>query len=267
MLEKNFFFIYNVDNPKTKRKVKTMKNIGDIISSNRKKKKLSQPMLAELLREEGFQLSAKAVSKWERNATEPGAATFLAICKVLGITDIYEAYYGDNPDDPLSSLNEEGKAKALDYIALLHDAGKYEGQAATLVSFFRSIDIYENAVSAGTGNFLVDGPKETLSVAASAIPESADYGVRISGDSMEPEYKSGQIAWVRKQDSLDHGEIGIFCLNGEAYIKKLQEHADSICLVSLNEAYPPIPVAEHDQLDILGKVVGHSYLEDLEHPK
>nr|AMP53895.1 hypothetical protein [uncultured bacterium] len=25
---------------------------------------------------------------------------------------------------------------------------------------FRSIDIFENAVSAGTGNFLVDGPKD-----------------------------------------------------------------------------------------------------------
>ena len=31
-----------------------MRNIGEIISSNRKKKKLSQPMLAELLQEEGY---------------------------------------------------------------------------------------------------------------------------------------------------------------------------------------------------------------------
>ena len=105
-----------------------MRNIGEIISSNRKKMKLSQPMLAELLQEEGINLSAKAISKWETNATEPSIATFMTVCKVLNITNIYEAYFGENPSDPLSTLNEVGKEKALDYIELLHDSGKYEKQ-------------------------------------------------------------------------------------------------------------------------------------------
>lgn len=96
-----------------------MRNIGDIISSNRKKLKLSQPMLAELLQQEGINLTAKAISKWETNATEPSVATFLAVCKILNITNIYEEYFGANPADPLSSLNDEGKEKALDYIGLL----------------------------------------------------------------------------------------------------------------------------------------------------
>ena len=43
-----------------------------------------------------------------------------------------------------------------------------------------------------------------------------------SGDSMEPEFHDGQIAWVLQQESVANGEIGIFALNGEAYIKKLQ---------------------------------------------
>ena len=103
-----------------------MRNIGEIISSNRKKLKLSQPMLAELLQQEGINLTVKAISKWETNATEPSVATFLAVCKVLNITNIYEEYFGENPADPLSSLNDEGKEKALDYIGLLHDSGKYE---------------------------------------------------------------------------------------------------------------------------------------------
>ena len=88
-----------------------MRNIGEIISSNRKKMKLSQPMLAELLQEEGINLSAKAISKWETNATEPSIATFMTVCKVLNITNIYEAYFGENPSDPLSTLNEIGKEK------------------------------------------------------------------------------------------------------------------------------------------------------------
>lgn len=180
------------------------------------------------------------------------------ICKVLNITNIYEAYFGENPSDPLSTLNEAGKEKALDYIELLHESGKYEKQTAQIISIMRTIDIYENAVSAGTGNFLTDGPKKTIQIPDNVIPEATSYGVRITGDSMEPEFKNGQIAWVLKQDAIENGEIGIFSLNGEAYIKKLHDNRNGIFLISLNEKYPPIPVKEHDRFDILGKVVGRT---------
>ena len=123
---------------------------------------------------------------------------------------------------------------------------------------FRSIDIFENAVSAGTGNFLVDGPKETVRINETILPEGTTFGVRISGDSMEPEFHDGQIAWVLQQESVANGEIGIFALNGEAYIKKLQNDTDGIFLISLNEKYAPIKVGENDRLDIFEKVLGKS---------
>ena len=72
-------------------------------------------------------------------------------------------YFGVNPADPFSSLTDEGREKAMDYINLLHASGMYEKQTAKIIPF-RSIDIFENAVSAGTGNFLVDGPKETVHI-------------------------------------------------------------------------------------------------------
>ena len=58
----------------------------------------------------------------------------------------------------------------MDYINLLHASGIYEKQTAKIIPF-RSIDIFENAVSAGTGNFLVDGPKETVRIDESILPE------------------------------------------------------------------------------------------------
>ena len=240
-----------------------MRNIGEIISSNRKKIKLSQSMLAELLQQEGIHLKAKAISKWETNATEPSIAAFLNICKILNITDIYEAYFGTNPANPLSSLNDEGKAKALDYIELLHESGKYEKQTCTVIPFCKYIDVFENAVSAGTGNFLVDGLKETIQLTKDIIPESASYGVKISGDSMEPEFEDGQIAWVLKQETVENGEIGIFSLNGDAYIKKLQDDKNGVFLISLNKKYPPIPIKELDRFDILGKVIGKNHLKEI----
>ena len=99
---------------------------------------------------------------------------------------------------------------------------------------------------------------EIVCIDESILPEDTTFGVRISGDSMEPEFHDGQIAWVLQQESVANGEIGIFALNGEAYIKKLQNDTDGIFLISLNEKYAPIKVSENDRLDIFGKVLGKS---------
>lgn len=61
-----------------------------------------------------------------------------------------------------------------------------------------------------------------------------------------------------QQNHVANGEIGIFSLNGDAYIKKLQNDKDGIFLISLNEKYAPIKVSENDRLDIFGKVLGKS---------
>jgi len=63
----------------------------------------------------------------------------------------------------------------MDYINLLHASGIYEKQTAKIIPF-RSIDIFENAVSAGTGSFLVDGPKETVRIDESILPEDTTFG-------------------------------------------------------------------------------------------
>lgn len=62
----------------------------------------------------------------------------------------------------------------MDYINLLHASGMYEKQSAKIIPF-RSIDIFENAVSAGTGNFLVDGPRETVCIDESILPEGTTF--------------------------------------------------------------------------------------------
>jgi SOS-response transcriptional repressor LexA len=233
-----------------------MHSIGEIISKNRKKQGLSQSGLAELLCREGYELTGKAVSKWEKNNTEPSASLFMTVCRILDITDVYEAYYGLNPNNELSLLSQEGRAKALDYISLLHATGLYENEESNIITF-RKIDVYETPVSAGTGNFLTDSVKTTMTIdEKNAVPENAAFGVRISGDSMEPEFYNGEIAWVTQQNTIDNGEIGIVTLNGEAYIKKIQNDKGGIFLVSLNNKYAPISVNENDRFDVFGKVVG-----------
>jgi len=230
-----------------------MHSIGEIIATYRKKNGLSQPALAKLLEENGHKITNKAISNWEKEITEPNASLFMLLCKVLKITDIYNDYYGYNPANPLSELNAEGKEKVLDYIQLLIDSGKY--QNATIIPFRRRIRLFDIPASAGVGNFL-DGDNFTEMEVGEEVPDTADFGIRISGDSMEPRFVNGQIVWVQKQDVLNNGDIGIFFLDGNAYCKKLQDDEKGLSLISLNSTYEPIAVTENQTFRVFGKVVG-----------
>lgn len=230
-----------------------MHSIGEIIATYRKQNGLSQPALAKLLEANGHKITNKAISCWEKGVSEPSASLLLLLCKVLKITDIYSEYYGRNPANPLSELNADGKKKALDYIQLLTDSGKY--QNATIIPFCRKIRLFDIPASAGTGNFL-DGDNFTEVEVGEEVPATADFGIRISGDSMEPRFVNGQIVWVQKQETLNNGEIGIFFLDGNAYCKKLQDDDEGLYLLSLNSTYEPIAVTENQTFKIFGKVVG-----------
>ena len=75
-------------------------------------------------------------------------------------------------------------------------------------------------------------------------------------DSMEPLYLDGQIIWIHKQETLEEGEIGVFFLDGDAYVKKYHQSDSGIQLISLNKKYAPIQVTSGSTLKTFGKVVG-----------
>ena len=235
-----------------------MKTIGNILADHRKKMGLSQNGLALELEKHDIHVTYKAISKWEKDIAAPSIPTFLAVCKILGVKDIYEAYFGKNPFNPynlISELNEAGREKLLDYIELLSESGKYKKQECTIIPFKRTIRLFDIPASAGTGEFL-DGENYELIEVGEEVPSDADFGIRISGDSMEPRFINGQIVWVHQQETLSNGEIGIFYLDGNAYCKKFNDNENGISLISLNSNYEPITVSKNSMLKIFGKVIG-----------
>lgn len=235
-----------------------MRSLGEIITKHRKKMGYSQVDISKMLGTYGINITNKAVSSWEKDVAEPSCSVFLLLCKILNITDIYGDRFGENPDNPLSILNEEGKAKAIEYIDLLKKSGMYEPEPikqATIISFRRNIKLFDIPASAGTGSFL-DSEDFTMLEVGEEVPAEADFGIRISGDSMEPQFINGQIVWIHQQETLSDGEIGIFFLDGDAYCKKLKDDADGLYLVSLNKKYDPIPIKEETNFKVFGKVVG-----------
>lgn len=117
------------------------------------------------------------------------------------------------------------------------------------------IKLFDIPASAGTGSFL-DSDDFTEIEVGEEVPTDADFGIRISGDSMEPRFINGQIVWVKQQETLLNGEIGIFYLDGNAYCKKIKDDKEGLFLISLNSKYNPIPVTDNNSFKVFGKVVG-----------
>lgn len=128
---------------------------------------------------------------------------------------------------------------------------------------FDELTVFEEAAAAGLGNYLSDTPVTHIEQYPSGmIPAGTNYGVPISGDSMTPRFKDGSTAFVQSTPVINAGEIGIFALNGNSYIKQLiiDRENGTVHLHSLNPNYKDIVVSESDTLYTFGRVLG-SYPE------
>lgn len=86
------------------------------------------------------------------------------------------------------------------------------------------------------------------------------FALKISGDSMEPKFSSGDVVIVRCQSDVDSGSIAVVLIDGEdATVKKVLKKDTGIMLVPLNPSYDPVLYTRSEVLAtpvlILGKVV------------
>ena len=86
------------------------------------------------------------------------------------------------------------------------------------------------------------------------------FGLKISGNSMEPDIHDGDTVIVRKQDDAESDEIVIALVNGnDGVCKRLKKYTDSIALISLNPSYEPMFFSQEEidnkPVRIVGKVV------------
>ena len=152
-------------------------------------------------------------------------------------------------------LDSHGKA-ALQAILNVEYARYSEFNTKNVIDFPARVrpewEIYDQCASAGNGISLWEE-----SATKYYIPESgadcvryADFGIRVSGDSMEPRYHDGDILMIQKTETLELGEIGVVIMNGEGYVKQIGPGQ----LISLNPKYEPIPLTEN--IFITGRVIG-----------
>lgn len=108
-------------------------------------------------------------------------------------------------------------------------------------------------VSAGLGEALDDGDNwEDIKVISSPEVKMADYAITIDGESMSPDFHTGDIVLVKEQPEIEIGQVGIFIYNNEGYIKERGKDY----LISRNPEFDNIIPTEDSQIICKGLVLG-----------
>ena len=234
-------------------------SFGEKIKSARKAKGLTQKQLAAKIN-----AAHNSISDWENDKNKPDPDTIELLCGVLEITPNY--LLAASPDDfsPKDKLLVR-RYNDLDSIGQSHvdsvlqweteRVQQIEQAASTVVEVADSdsqgrILQYFHSVSAGAGEVLFDDVcTERITVPDRPQYRRVAYAVKVSGHSMEPLYHDKDILLVEPTCEISVGEIGIFNVNGQAYVKKLGKGK----LISLNKGYDDIPLTEESLC--MGRVV------------
>ncbi|MDL2293673.1 LexA family transcriptional regulator [Ruminococcaceae bacterium OttesenSCG-928-D13] len=225
------------------------------LKAYRKERGLSQPGLAEWLNGQAAikrKIDRYAIGNWEQGRSQPDFETCLAIGYSAGVSDPYSTFLDVEHG---YRLNEDGWRRLDEYARLLEGSADY-ARPTRPARARGTLRYYTIPVSAGLGQFLDSDDYEDRE-REGWEPSDADFAVPVAGDSMEPRIINGQWIFVKEQEMLESGEIGVFRYDGESYCKVLRFDNDGRpVLHSLNAAYEPLPVRLVDTFAVIGKVVG-----------
>lgn len=83
----------------------------------------------------------------------------------------------------------------------------------------------------------------------------ADFALRVKGDSMiNAGIYEGDIVFIRKQETIENGEIGAILIDNEATLKRFYKQENTIVLQAENDSFKPM-IFTDGNIRILGKLV------------
>ena len=234
--------------------------IGLKIKEFRDQRGLTQKELADLI-----EMGNTTIANYEKGFRTPKKNTLFKIANALNVTidDLFPILkQSDNSiiesvEEILSQLAPEPYQRNVLTCAekQLEEQKKAKKRLTEVhevsVQYF-AYNYYDQPVSAGTGQYLNEVKIETIQL---PVKVDADFVCPIYGDSMEPDYKSGDYVFVKLTVELPNETVGVFDYEGEAYIKQLIIEKDKAYLRSFNKKYKDIPINSDSDFRIIGKVV------------
>lgn len=202
-------------------------------------------------------VSVVAVRNWERGAKKPAMDAIIALARELKTTTDVLLNIAPpctarrniilSPEEKkllktYQALDTYGK-KAVETICALEKErvdASYEDIHIKKPGFVprnereRFIPRYTTPSAAGY-NVSLDGADFEMMLVDGNVPPEADYAVNIQGDSMYPYINDGDMVYVKKDEELSNGDVGIFCVDGAMYCKQLYiDNERNLTLVSAN---------------------------------
>ena len=216
------------------------------LKKRRLEKDLSQIEIAEILG-----INKSSYSSWESVRAKPNQKNLAALADILDVDITYfESEY--NIVNNFLQLSPDNQVKAEEYVEEL----LLSQQASNIIPLFSVQVLSDIQLSAGIGEGFFD-EFETETVYTDEEQYGYDIAAWIEGDSMEPVYKSGEVALIRSNGFDYDGAVYALSWNDSIYIKKLYRDQDGFRMVSLNKDYPERFIPYEDEPRIVGLVVGH----------
>ncbi|EGQ1599299.1 helix-turn-helix transcriptional regulator [Staphylococcus pseudintermedius] len=212
---------------------------------------MSQKKLAELIN-----IKPSTLSDYLNLRSNPSHGVIQRIADVFGVgkSDIDTTYKDENSITSIyDKLTPPRQKRVLDF------ANEQLNEQNNKVLHINSHNVISEEVavygyaSAGTGETLIDGVEFTTQYNGH-IPNH-DFALQVNGDSMEPLFEDKEIIFIDKTKQINSGQIGIFVIDGEAYLKKVFISDKGIRLVSLNSKYPDLHFDSSHDIKVAGKVI------------
>lgn len=235
-------------------------SIGSRIKEARMALNYTQSELAEVL-----EITTGAVANYENEVSIPKPEILYKLMNVLkcDANYLYQDMYNSKNNDFIISSNEQSlikKYRSLDGYGrkAINNLLEVEYERCNTVieedtPLYITKPYYTVGASAGNGEYLFDDLDCTaISLPDTPLNNKADIVIAVRGHSMEPTYYDGDKLLVKKQSELNIGDIGVFIINGESFVKELGKDR----LISHNKQYQDIHFSDYDNMTTVGKVIG-----------
>ena len=229
---------------------------GEIIRQRRTALALNQAELAERVG-----VSRNTVAGWETGHSRPDLGTLPALCRALKIS--LNAFFGlekkrtaeeNKVLEVFSALEAADRESILWQMEALRDRRAEQRRRDAPVPLPKVVTLFRNdlGAAAGFGAALGEAQGEKILLLADRDTGRADEVITVCGRSMEPTFYDGDQVLVQHTKELREGEIGIFLVDNEGYIKEYRKDG----LHSHNPEYRTMVFHEDQTVRCLGRVIG-----------